>query len=169
MRLSPVPLVLLVLLPLLTACAGARAARTTAPQAPPGEAALRWVLSEAYDGSWDLRITTIAGAEFDGRVREFYPNGILLGDRLLALDDIDTVVRRGQRGFVLDLAIIFGGLGGAAAYVMTSGAAGSTGACVSPCREQRIATYTVIGAVFGAVMGAILNPGTDDAVLWSRG
>jgi hypothetical protein len=167
MRLSPVPLVLLVLLPLLTACAGARPA-TTAPQALPGENALRWVLSEAYDGNWDLRITMVAGAAFDGRVREFYPNGILLGDRLLALDDIDTVVRRGQRGYVLDLAIIFGGLGGAVAYVMTSGAAGSRGACRSPCREQRIATYAVIGAVVGAAMGAILNSGTEDALLWSR-
>ena len=167
MRLSPVPLVLLVLLPLLTACAGARPA-TTAPQAPPGEAALRWVLNEAFDGNWDLRVTMVAGAAFDGRVREFYPNGVLLGDRLIALDDIDTVVRRGQRGYVLDLAIIFGGLGGAAAYVMTSGAAGSSGACRSPCREQRIASYTILGAVFGGVMGAILNSGTDDVLLWSR-
>jgi hypothetical protein len=157
----------LVTLLLFAACAPARTA-PAGPDIAPGLAALRWTLSEAFDGDWELRITTIAGDQFKGPVSSFYPNGFQLGDARIALDDVASVERRGTRGYILDLGIIFGGLAGAVGYIVTSGAAGSSGSCSSPCREQRIAIYTVAGLVTGGIIGAILKPGSDHELLWQR-
>jgi hypothetical protein len=158
---------LAMLLLLLAACSSARPPQPVASQ-PAGTPALRFILSEAYDTDWELRVTTITGEHVTGRIRGFFPNSFQLDDARIELDDVMTVERRGSRGYLVDFSIVFGAIAGAAGYALTSGATGSGTACTSPCRERRIATYIAAGALAGGILGAILKPGQDHQLLWER-
>lgn len=155
------------LLLLLAACSSARPQQPVASR-PADTPALRFILSEAYDHAWDLRVTTMDGDPMTGRVRAFFPNSFQLEDERIDLDDVMSIERSGSRGYILDFSIVFGALAGAAGYALTSGATGSGNACVSPCRERRIALYVAAGALAGGVIGAILKPGQDHRLLWER-
>lgn len=152
---------------LSAACSSARSPQHVVPQ-PADIPALRFIISEAFDANWELRVTMLAGEQLTGHVRGFHPNGFELDNARIDLDGVMSVERRGPGGYILDFTIGFAALGGAVGYALTSGATGSSNACKSPCREQRIALFVAGGAIVGGVLGAILKRGQDHELLWQR-